>query len=404
VFGFEGRSHRLLFEEAQHRLRQFLTPLPLEEFLDQTLVGGFRHVAGVPEPGRTELLGGAPQERLLEAFHLAPKLTFHSANPLGPPPSLQSVRDVADFRERIELFHSRQFSVRFPELRTLSPALDRLARALEILLHQPVTVSAFWSRGGMRAPVHYDDHDLIVVQLRGTKRWYVSNEAPGLNNAWQTIPGDLPKLGAHTIMNLVPGDLLYLPRGTRHTVDSESESVHLSIGFTPLTVRDALIAAIDHASDLDRALRMTLGGTLPLQLLNSRLERIQPAVMDGLARLVGALRTPGFLGAALQRRSANAVSALTPLPQLATPPTVQLDTVLMRAETAFCHLTANPHTIDFAFPGGHVYVHRGAEESLVYMVNTARFRVRDVPGAMEEEVILSLASRLVEVGFLLPAR
>ena len=394
----------MLFEEARRRLQQFLFPLTVEQFLDQTLVGGFRHIVAPPESGKTELLGADPQGRLLEAFHLAPKLTFHSANPLGPPPSLQSALDPADFRQLIEQFHSRQFSVRFPELRTVSPALDRLARALEILLHQPVTMSAFWSRSGMRAPVHFDDHDLIVVQLRGTKRWYVSNDPAGLNNAWQAIPGDPPKLSAHTILDLVPGDLLYLPRGTLHTVDSEAESVHLSIGFTPLTVRDALIAAIDHASDLDRALRMTLGGSLTLQLLNSRFERLQPAVMDGVARLVSALRTPGFLGAALQRRSAKAVAALPPLPRPNPAPQVQLDTVLIRAETAFCHLTASPQTIDVAFPGGHVYLHRGAEESLVYMVNTSRFRVRDVPGAIDDEVRLSLANRLVELGFLLPAQ
>jgi len=256
----------------------------------------------------------------------------------------------------------------------------------------------------MRAPVHFDDHDLIVVQLRGTKRWYVSNEPPGLNNAWQTIPDDPAKLGAHTILDLVPGDLLYVPRGTQHTVDSEAESVPLSIGFTPLTVRDALIAAIDHASDLDRALRMTLGGPLALQLLNSRFERLQPPVMEGLARLVSALRTPGVLGAALQRRSSKAVAALPQLPQPDPAPVVQMDTVLIRAETAFCHLTASPQRIDFAFPGGHVYIHRGAEESLVYMANTSRFRVRDIPGAIDDEVRLSLANRLVGLGFLLPAQ
>jgi hypothetical protein len=60
-----------------------------------------------------------------------------------------------------------------------------------------------------QAPVHFDDHDLIVVQLRGTKSWYVSNEPAGLNNTWQTIPGDPLKLGDHTTIDVLPGDLLY---------------------------------------------------------------------------------------------------------------------------------------------------------------------------------------------------
>ena len=93
--------------------------------------------------------------------------------------------------------HERNYSVRFPELRPLSPPLELLARALEVLLHQPVTVSAFWSRGGMRAPVHFDDHDLLVAQLRGTKRWYVSSKPSELNNTWKSIPERAPDLGPH---------------------------------------------------------------------------------------------------------------------------------------------------------------------------------------------------------------
>jgi hypothetical protein len=36
------------------------------------------------------------------------------------------------------------------------------------------------------------------------------------------------------------------------------------------------------------------------------------------------------------------------------------------------------------------------------MVNTPRFRVRDVPGEIADEVRLSLAAKLVAIGFLTP--
>src|SRR5262249_47310995 len=157
-------------------------PLTLDEFLDGVLAGGFPRIESDGSSSRTGLLGADPESGLLGAYHLAPKLTFHSANPSRSAPRLESVTGAADFHEGIAQFHARNYSVRFPELRPLSPALDQLARALEMVLHQPVTVSAFWSRGGMRAPVHYDDHDLLVVQLRGTKRWYVSSQPSELNN------------------------------------------------------------------------------------------------------------------------------------------------------------------------------------------------------------------------------
>jgi hypothetical protein len=390
----------MLLEKSCGTLQQFLFPLTVDEFLDNVLTGGFRRIDGDAVPSRLELLGSDPARVLIKAFHLAPKLTFHSANPLGPPPSLLSIHDESTFRKRIEQFHSRNYSVRFPELRALSPALDALVRALEIVLHQPVTASAFWSCGGMKAPVHCDDHDLIVVQLRGAKRWFISKTPSELNNTWTPIPVRAAVLGAHETLDLVPGDLVYLPRGTLHSVESNAESLHLSIGFTPLTVRDAMIAALDHLSDLDQTFRMTAGARLAFQLRGEGLEKLYPAIFDGIGRLFAACKQPGFLAAALQRRSARSVSALHSLPRPERPPVVTLDTVVRHGETSFCYLTANSEIIDFSYPGGHEYIHLGAIDSLLYIVNTPTFRVGDIDGEIDDEVRLSLASKLLAIGFL----
>jgi hypothetical protein len=391
----------MLFPEAQRILQQLLAPLTLDEFLDQTLSGGLHRIEGGGAAERIALLGPDPRSVLIDAFHLAPKLTFHSANPLGSPPSLEGVADASDFRARIEQFHARNYSVRFPELRPLWPQLDRLARALELVLHQPVTTSAFWSRGGMRAPVHYDDHDLMVVQLLGEKRWYVANSSD-LPNTWRGMPPERVELGSHTSFDVQPGDVVYLPRGTLHSVTSEAESLHLSIGFTPLTLREAIIAALDQLSDVDQTLRTTVGGRLAYQLRGVGVERLAAPVLDGVERLRAACRTPGFLAAALQRRSSRVVATLAALPAPTRPPALDLDTELSHTDVAFCHLTASPEKIDFSHPGGHMYIHRGAEQGLLYMVNTPRFRVRDVPGEIADEVRLSLALKLVEIGFLKP--
>jgi len=390
----------MMFQEAQHLLEQFLSPLTLDEFLDHTLVGGFAKVDANATTARASLLGPDPESVLLGAFHLAPKLTFHSANPTGPAPSLESVAGAADFQQRIAEFHARNYSVRFPELRPLSPALDRLARALEVLLHQPVTVSAFWSRGGMRAPVHYDDHDLLVVQLRGSKRWYVSSKPSELINTWKGIPTAAPDVDQ--TFDLRPGDLVYLPRGTYHSVDSATASIHASIGFTPLTLREAVIAALDHLSDLDRAWRTTLGARLAFQLRSTGVEQLAPPIVQGAAALLAACQAPGFIDSALQWRSGRAIAALSALAAPATPAAIGLDTELQQNELAFCHLTASPERIDVSYPGGHVYIHRGAQTAVEFMVNAPRFRVRDIPGEIGDDIRLSLAERFVGIGFLRP--
>lgn len=390
----------MMFPEAQRTLEQFLSPLSLEEFLDRILTGGFHKIDGHAAGARTGFLGADPESLLLGAWQLAPQLTFHSANASGPAPTLEGVAGPADFQQRIAQFHARNYSVRFPELRPLSPELDRLARALEMVLHKPVTASAFWSRGGMRAPVHYDDHDLLVVQLRGTKRWYVSQQPSQLRNTWSSMGERTANMGHHLTLDVQPGDLMYLPRGTYHSVDSDTGSLHLSIGFTPLTVREVLIAAVDHLSDLDRSWRTTIGGRIAYQLRGEGMDRFTTPVAEAAAALLGACRTPGFLGSALQARSGRAIAGLTALPVPDNAPALTLDSELIQNELAFCHLTASPERIDVSYPGGHLFVHRGAQACVEYIVNAQRFRVRDIPGEVGDDIRLSLATRFVEIGFL----
>ena len=390
----------MMFHGAQRLLEEFLAPLTLDEFLDRMLTGGFRKVDTGGTSSRTGLLGADPESVLLNAFHLAPKLTLHSANATGPVPSMEGVAGAADFQQRIAQSHARNYSVRFPELRPLSPALESLARAFEVLLHKPVTVSAFWSRGGMRAPVHFDDHDLLVVQLRGTKRWYVSSRPSELNNVWATIPSTPPELGPHDTVDVRPGDILYLPRGTWHSVDSDTASLHVSIGFTPLTLREAVIAALDHLSDLDRGWRATVGGRLGFQLRGLGIEQLLPPIVQATGNLATACRTPGYLISALQWRSSRAIAALSRLPAPAQAPQIDLDSELVHHELAFCHLTASPERIDVSYPGGHLYIHRGVQLCIEYMMNNTRFRVRDIPGEVGDDIRLSLAGRFLEIGFL----
>ena len=349
---------------------------------------------------RTGLLGADPESVLLGAWHLAGKLTFHSANPAAPAPSLEGVTGARISSSASPRSTPAITRCAFRSCGRCPPPLELLARALEVLLHQPVTVSAFWSRGGMRAPVHFDDHDLLVAQLRGTKRWYVSNKPSELNNTWKSIPEGAPDLGPHDSVDVQPGDLMYLPRGTYHSVDSDSGSLHVSIGFTPLTLREAVIAAVDHLSDLDRGWRLTVGGRLGFQLRGQGLERLPPPVVEAAGNLATACRTPGFLASALQWRSSRVIAALAPLPIPAAAPAIDLDSQLVQGELAFCHLTASPGRIDVSYPGGHLYVHRGAQACIEYMVNTPRFRVRDIPGEVGDDIRLSLAERFVQIGLL----
>ena len=298
--------------------------------LDRTLLGGFRKVeGGSPPPPEPRSSGRIRRALLLSAVHLAAEAHLPLRQPQRPPRRASSRWRTAPISGNGSSSSMRATTrCASRSCARCTPQLDALARALEMLLHQPVTASAFWSQGGLRAPVHYDDHDLIVVQLRGTKRWYVSSRPSELNNTWKSIPEGAPELGPHHTVDVRPGDLMYFPRGTLHSVDGEAESLHLSIGFTPLTVRDAVIAALDQLSDLDRGWRMTFGGPLALLLRGPGLERFNAPTVEAAANLAVACKTPGFLASALQARSSRAFAALEALPVPQAMPVIDLDTEL----------------------------------------------------------------------------
>ena len=379
-----------------------LDPLPLDTFLDEILGKTFVRLEGARHPTqRRGLLGEDAAATLLTDFdRLSSEMTYHVAEPKGPPPPIARAADPADFKARIESFHAAGYTVRLPKVRKLGSDLDLFMRALEAVFHKPAEAAVFWSRGDAKAPVHHDDCDLIAIQLAGRKRWYLSTEPSELPNDWKTIPRKPETLGNHKQIDMQTGDLLYLPRGTIHTVDGLADSIHVSIGFVPLTLREAMIACIDQLSDFNRPLRDMVAPRLGVLAQSGDFGRIPDQVRQGMAWLTDACRNDSFVAGALQRRSARAVSDMEkPKPPRANS-ALGASSRVRHAELAICHLSGDENRIDFAYPGGHQYVHRGAEQSVLFIARTPEFRIKDVPGDIDDDVRIALVGKLVEAGFL----
>lgn len=395
----------MILTQARAIVQAVLDPLPLTDFMAAVEASRALDVPGGADHPRAMLFGEDPVRTVLDAHatHSA-TLDSHGLAPTGPKPDAVRCGDPADFSALIERFHRNGYTVRVPDVVPLSPPLQAFARALEALLHQPVTASLFWSVDRARAVVHYDENDIIAVQLSGRKRWWISTEPAGLDNGWMQPGLGETKLGAHRVVEVGPGDLLYIARGTPHTVESLSDSLHLSILFTPLTVREAVIAALDHLANTTRPLRQTALAMSAGPMSGDETAALETRIVDAVALLLDRCRSDEFITAALQKRAARMVGALPALEASATATATRAvtpATIVGHAPYAISSMLAFPGWIDWAQPGGHIHVHRGVEEGLRFIAETPSFRVGDIPGeGVSDGVRVALAERFLTSGFL----
>ena len=169
-----------------------------------------------------------------------------------------------------------------------NPHLARLANNLALALDHPVQVNAYLSPASARGlDLHFDFHDVFVVQLGGSKRWRI----------WAPLPRTTdPVKGGHSIaaprldelgdplldLTLEAGECLYLPRGYPHAAETTDQpSDHLTIGLLAVTWQRVLRKAIDAEVAAGR-----LTGSLPVGLLEPGAAAVSEIELDGVRRAV----------------------------------------------------------------------------------------------------------------------
>src|SRR4029453_2635756 len=127
----------------------------------------------------------------------------------------QPVDDLADPRRMYELFDGGATIV-LQSLHRFWPPLARFGRDLELALTHPVQVNAYNTPPASQGlGVHHDEHDVLVLQVHGRKRWDVHDP--------EETSGD------RLIMaEMAPGDCLYIPpRFPPPARTAATASVHL---------------------------------------------------------------------------------------------------------------------------------------------------------------------------------
>lgn len=216
-----------------------------ENFLAQALGRDYRHL-----PGAAALLTFADLNDLLAVHRLEPPRLRLSTNGEPLPQHRYATTEITRRRTIWHRLQPAELHARLADgaslvldaVDELHPPVRDLAEELERWLRTHVQVNAYASWTPVEGfGTHWDDHDVIVVQLHGAKRWRLFGPT---RCAPLAVDTETPQPPPEEPVDLVlrPGDLLYLPRGWWHavTADQHTNSLHLTCGMRTHTGADLL--------------------------------------------------------------------------------------------------------------------------------------------------------------------
>ncbi|RKN09621.1 cupin domain-containing protein [Streptomyces radicis] len=313
------------------------------EFLAQVLHRQYRHVPAAIEAPDALITWDALND-ILATHRMDPPRLRLSKNGEMLPQYRYSVPVVTRRRTVWQRTRPAELHTRLAEGASLVvDAIDEL--------HLPVGHAAAeleqWLRAGVQVNlyaswtptegfgVHWDDHDVLVIQVDGSKRWKIYGPTRVAPMHKDTSEPDPPPKEPVAELVLNPGDLLYLPRGWWHSVSaSEGErSMHLTFGMQTHTGAGLLAWLADELRG-----REVLRRDLPVHASPEE----QAEYIDQLRKEVAtAFDAPGLIGRYISSRDGTDDTRLRPsLPYVDGLPADPL--IRVRLTTGRAELSASP--------------------------------------------------------------
>ncbi len=113
--------------------------------------------------------------------------------------------------------------------------------------------------------IHYDDHDVFVLQVSGRKKWEIYGQRDGLPFRGENFRKDHDETGElRETFVMEPGECLYVPRGLAHRAETEGDeaSLHITVGILVQTWAEFMLEAVAEASLRMPELRQSLPRSL----------------------------------------------------------------------------------------------------------------------------------------------
>jgi bifunctional lysine-specific demethylase and histidyl-hydroxylase NO66 len=397
-------QQRLSGVNVEFSLAWLLQPLPVETFLDEIWAATHYHVRrGCAGYFDGLLHGPSAVEELLELYRHEPSAvglvrgdekhgsdTYRLADG-----SLDLVRVRNDFADG--------YTVVLDSVEQYVRAIASLTHSIECELNFPTKVNAYVTPPGSQGFVaHYDEHDVLILQIQGSKIWHLYNGVDVPPHEMRRREGVVPAgLPLPTDVRLEAGDVLYLPRGRVHAAEATSEpSVHLTVGIHAPTLLALVTRALYSLSFSDDRVHTQL----PPRHLDDADVRASVSVL--VRDIVRVLEEPSAIAEGLGELEEDLVKRgrCPPVGQaISNAVGVDGQTLVVKYQPLYSRVTAeaggsNGYALHFA----QLAINAGPDHkaAMVFLSkSTEPFRVRDLPGLAPAQQT-QLARTLITSGFL----
>lgn len=277
--------------------------------------------------------------------------------------------------------------------------LAKLCRSLEAEMSTRLQANCYLTPAGAKGfRSHYDSHDVLALQVSGSKQWRLFDTPVELPHRGQHFaPEDVRDAACSQEFELHPGDMCYLPRGVMHeAVANDEQSLHITLGILHTTWAELMIEAVARVSLRDSKLRRSLptGFARPgfdrgpaRQAFKTMLEGLRDAdfddVLDHFVDDLISTRHPvidGQLGAISGLGDITEDTLVGPRSSLLYRISVEQDTVVLHC-----------YGQELVFPGH-------ADEALRFALSRRAYRPSELPGELDGTGALVLVQQLVRAG------
>ena len=242
---------------------------------------------------------------------------------------------------------------------------------------------------------HWDNHDVFVLQVMGSKHWKVEKDRRALPSKDQNIEEEGREFrGEVYSFTLQQGDVVYIPRGFVHAAECGSESsLHITLGVYP-NLWEELLGAVARAAALrDESLRLAL----PF----GHMKGDGAQIVNRLADVLQKASDPAFLAQVLDQFRDETVKRAT------LDISGQVTSFFRAAELKLGdRVGVRPGLFYTARKGEDtVTVYVGSRtitfpdffgEALNFALETPSYAVRDIPGDLEDDLKLVFIERLMQ--------